>query len=325
MIYKTPYETTLGEMVDLKNTIRTLKESVVRESLYSNNFDLAPMNDVLPCFVTGYGGSESVIPYFTHPLYVEMEGGMKLLCGDVRPFVRQRLEDRPTIRDVKNITDFNLAMSRMALSMEWMCSGTSRIKNDLFFAGQVYAYWISDSIGKRYGLDPKDQMIVTITAHYYYQSLFFDEIDEHRVQQFAVQTAKVTRMAPKMIFEVFDKIGEVKGVSSLCDAIKATTENIRMGELTTGVLLSMVANSWYGHNAKDIISVAIEHPPTWCSVVYASITERSYKNFLISKISERHGKNGLADGYVKAFADLVTEHKKKASTEEALVILPFED
>lgn len=325
MIFLNAYDTTVGSMTDLRITEKMLKEALIKDLSYMNNFGLNKVGDISPVFITGYGSSESVIPFFSHPLLIDSGKDQKFLFADIRPFMRQKSAgERPSEVDVKNVTEFAFSKSRMVLSLAWLAGMVGGIKNDLSFAGMVYANWLSEVISKKYGLDPKDQLVVTIVAHYFYQSLFEKEVDEHVLQKFAVQTAKVTKAPTSMIFEVFDRAGKLSDLKSFCSGVISASENVRLHDFNVGMLMSIISNSWYGHNSRDIIPVGLEHPPTWCAIVYMALTERTYKNFMIARVCERIAKYGNGDGFTKAYASYVQQFTQHVGVEE-LVIRDFVD
>lgn len=325
MIFQTAYDTSIGKMTDRRQVEKMLKEALIKDMSYMNTFGVQSLHNIHPVFITGAGLSEALIPFFSHPLLLEQQG-KSYLFSDIRPFIRKLDEQSGPLTEasIKNITEFLFSKSRLVLSMAWLGNEQSQIKNSLAWAGTVYAYWLSDLISRRYGLDAKDQLIITIGSHYFYQSQFEKEVTEESLQRFAVHTAKVTKAPTSLIFDILDKMGPVTDLTSYCEGIKNAVQNVRLSDFNSGMLLSLIANSWYGHNSRDILPVALEHPPTWCAIVYASVTERSYKNFMIAKIAERFGKYGQSDDFVKNLAGLITQYTTAIST-ESIVIRDFND
>lgn len=325
MIFLSPYDTSIGMMSDRRQVEKMLKEALIKDMSYMNTFNVQPFKDIHPVFITGAGLSEAVIPFFNHPLSLEQQG-KTFLFTDVRPFIRKLdgQSEKISERDVKNLTEFLFHKSRLVLSMLWLGQDQTELKNTLAWAGTVYAYWLSDVISRRYGLDAKDQLIITIASHYYYQSLFEKEITEETVQKLAIQTARATKAPTDMIFKIIDQMGSVSNLDTYCEGLKKAVENVRLSDFNKGILLSIVANSWFGHNSRDIIPVSLEHPPTWCAIVYAAVTERSYKNAGIAKIAERFGKYGQSDNFTKGMAGLIMQYTTTPSM-ESLVIRDFCD
>ena len=62
-----------------------------------------------------------------------------------------------------------------------------------------------------------------------------------------------------------------------------------------------MGNTWFGANAKEILAVALEHPPTWLSLVYIALKERSYKNTSLAKIALRYALNKGGNDFIRSF------------------------
>lgn len=320
-IHHSGYDTTVGSGMNVKSVEHAIKEAFVKDAIYNCNFDLISSLNFRPVFITGQNSSESNIPFFAHPMIIKGYKGMNFICADVRPFVKSSDHhdgfERP---EVRNQTEFNFAVKRLAMNMAWVCGEVNQIKLNLSFAGAVFAAWLSDTIAKRFALDPKDQMVLSIVSHYYYQSLFHgeDQIEEELLQKFAVHTIKATKAPSQMVFEVFDRIkagGPMRSGADYCDHVKRVLENIRLEDLNVGLLITMIGQSWFGLNAKEILAVALEHPPTWIAIVHSSLDERTYRNSMIARISERYAKNGAGDEFLKNFGNMMTSLTEKRDSD----------
>ena len=327
MIYTTPYDTTVGKMIDLKQVDKGIKEAMIRDMSHQRTLDVSQIYNTKCAFIVGSGSAEENIPFFSHPVLVN-HGAVSILFTDLRPFVRKNeingLELNSTL-PVKNTTEYNFTISRAILSLAWIEGKQSVVKNDLRWAGIVYAMWLSDVISKRYALDPRDQMLIAIVAYYFYYSLFSnDEMSGEEQDKIALHVIKALKTPSPVVYEVFDKAGDLKSMDDLCEAIKRVCDNRRLDDFNPGILLTIISNSWYGLYSREILSVCLEHPPTFCAMVYASVTERTFKNYLISRIAERYGKHGQSDDFVKAYVSLVKDFKNTVGLEE-LKVLSFDE
>lgn len=306
-IYQSSYNTTIGVGMVTKQIEHALKESFIKDVLYNRHLDLITSKNYKPVFVTGEMSSESNIPFFIHPLIVENVKGMNFLCCDIRPFVRSNGNASWNEVDVRNATEFQFAKNRMIMNLAWLSGEINQMRLNLSFAGTIFASWLSETISKRFALDPKDQMILSIISHFYYQSLFYaeDQFEEEMLQKFAVHTIKATRAPSSLVFEVFDKILRMRNLSDYCENVKQILENIRLTDLNEGLIITMVGNTWFGLNFKEILAVALEHPPTWIAIVRSALFERTYKNSQIARIAERFAKNGAGTEFMSGFDNLV--------------------
>lgn len=308
-IFKDSYQTTVGSISVTKQIEHAIKEAIIKDNINIVNLDVNNKQEYKPIFITGAYSSENDIPLFTHPIMINFKN-VNYVCTDVRLYVTKNAPIDEINNNVKNRTEFNFAKSRGILNLVWLNNGVNSIKNSLGFAGTVFSAWLSETISKTYALDFKDQTVLAIITSLYYQSLFIDgsELDDDTKQRLAVHTIKATKAPAQMVFEVFDKIKSFSSIEDYCSTVKEVLENVRMKDFNLAMLLTIVRNSWYGTNSKEIISVALEHPPTWCAIVYTALNERTFKNSMIYRIAERFGKRGASDEFVDSYVTLVKDY-----------------
>ena len=51
------------------------------------------------------------------------------------------------------------------------------------------------------------------------------------------------------------------------------------------MLYNALGNSWFGSNKTELISVALEHPPTWVAMIYTAVNDRGYRKSQIGAIA----------------------------------------
>jgi hypothetical protein len=303
-IFAMAYDTTVGSSINMNKTISAIKQAFVQDMLYTSNLDLITSLKYVPVFVSGIGTSENDIPLFPHPLLVD-HNNHSYIVTDVRPVVKVDVDSDYGF-SVKNKVDFDFIKFRLIMNLIWLNDGAMSIKNDLNIAGVVFAAWMSDTIARRFALDPRDQLLLMIISHYYYQSMFTsDEIDEDIRQSFAVHTIKATRAPSELILDIFDKIGTMNDINDYCVAVKNVVENVRLKDLNAGLIITLLGNSWFGLNSKEILAVAIEHPPTWVTLVYTVLKEKTYRNSQLARVAERYIKKSMANDYSLAFESIV--------------------
>lgn len=311
-IFNSSYETTIGSsMKNVKQIEHAIKEACIKDLLYNSHLNLITSLDFKPLVVTGSNASESNIPFFIHPLVIQNFNGHNFVCIDVRPFIKK--ESTYWNIQVRSYPDFNFAKNRLIMNLAWLNNEVGQLRVNLSFASQVFAGWISESISKRFALDPRDHMTLTVIAHYYYLSLFYpeDHIEEETLQKFAVHTIKATKFPSEFVFQVFDQIDSMKNIHDFCENVKRILNNIRLENLNEGLLITVLSNSWYGLNASENLAVALEHPPTWLAIVYAALQEKTFKHSLVARVAERYGKNNQASEFIKNFDQIVANYSEK--------------
>ncbi len=184
----------------------------------------------------------------------------------------------------------------------------------LKFAHFAFANWISENIGRKFGLNLGDQLQVKVLATIYYATLFSDNYEPEDIDKLVIRT-KDEIAIPSIIKEVFEKIkGGVGGISTIdgfCSACYDVTGNVRLKGLDYAVLVSVLANTWVGANGKDLVLLSLEHPPTWISLVHSSLTMRNFHKTVIATAVTRMDKRGKGQEFLNSLANIVKENIKE--------------
>jgi hypothetical protein len=302
----------------------SIKESLIKDQgLKNENLGLVNNGEYQAVFITGKFSSEADIPLFTHPITINNFQGKNYLVTDLRLFLNKYNLDSKIEDLVKNRTDFNFAKSRAMLNLIWLNESPSVVKNNLNFSATVFSAVISETISRAFALDYNDLITLGVLAEIYYYSLFLESesLSDDDKQKIVVHIIRSGKIRADYIYEIMDKIGPMKDLNGYCENVVKVIENVRLSKFNSAILLSILANSWYGTNAKEIISVSLEHPPTWTALVYTALSEKTFKSSAIFKAAERLGKRGVADQFTMAYTALVKNHTVVV---EELVIRDFE-
>lgn len=317
MFYRTAYDTTVGRSFQMHKTIKAIQESAIKDGAYHHTYGLINSDDykTIPWFIAGAVDSEAQIPFFNHPINVELfEKGEQTLAIDIRPYAlynkNSMNQDNPDeALKIRNRIELNLAKLRMSLNLLWLEKNPTVLREISFVPMAVFANWIAESIVKRFGLTPRDQGIIGIIACYYYFSLFVqrEKLDDAETNRLIASIMKALRYPSALVEEVVSQINGFSGIKDLAFNIKTITANTRLENFDEGLLVNLLIASWFGTNAREMIAVSLEHPPTWVALVYSAFTEKSYKNTVISKIAYRYlGSKGEND-FVRSLVSLINE------------------
>lgn len=317
-IFPTAYHTTVGSGAVMTRVVDAIKESIIRDTPTQgakgfNNLDA----NVL--FIDGSYESHDNIPFFYHPLVVSVrdayskENKEYVFC-DIRNLITTRFSDPAsrggkTVR-IRNEAEYLFSVCRAALSSVWLTENPSILRDISHLPAAIFCSWISEALARRYALDAKDQILLSIVTGIYYQSLFVSDYNVIKDNEDKVVHAviKSTRAPSEMVFDVFSKIEKIDDVKEYCRCVKQILENQRLDDFNEGILVTVVGNTWFGTNAKEVMAIALEHPPTWLTLVFFSFTERSYKNSIVAKIATRYlGRKG-EDDFVKAFSSYIRQY-----------------
>lgn len=324
MIYPTAYDTTAGKGFIKTKIIRAIQESAIRDGASDRSFGLIKYSDqnnavtnegaspLIPWCIVGSMSSEAQIPFFAHPLVVELqEKDQKVICVDIRPFASyniNHINDDDAIR-VKNKIGLNLERLRLSLNIIWLQERPTMLRDMSFIPMAIFSNWISESITRRFGLSPRDEVVLGVVCCYYYYSLFTNNVDfdDNERNRLIASIMKIVRIPSTFVEEVFNKVQPMYSIKDFAKTIREIVDTTRLDNFDEGVLINLVISSWFGVEARQLVSVAMEHPPTWISLVYTAFTEKSYKNTVISKTAQRYlGPKGEND-FVRSLVTLISE------------------
>jgi hypothetical protein len=213
---------------------------------------------------------------------------------------------------VKNSVEYSYSLSRAILSMEWLAEGGAyEIRNSLGFSGMVFAAWLSDTISKRYMLDPRQQSELMVVGLYYYQGLsYYENLTKDETDLVGMKSSQYYKLPAAFVYDVLDKIEPMLNINDLCRVIAKVLENPRLDSLNAGTLITILGNTWYSANSKEMIAIGLEHEPTFIGLCYAALTEKSFKSSILSKIAERYSKNNAGAIFVANYNNILDKYKK---------------
>lgn len=302
--YKTAYDTMACHGFVMRKTIEALQEAYIKGWLGH-----VPGAGERIRQVSGRGPSDTAIPAFAHPIVFDDSHKRPVMALDVRAFTRWDSIKGEAI--VRNPPEYALACARAKLN--WVFLEQPTLLRDVSpMPLQVYASWISESVGRRYALNPGEQMRLSVLAGVFYLSLFQagGPISHDQAVGLAQVLSRQLRIKGDEVLSIVEnQIREwIPSVNVFCSLAPTVSGSVRLEELSTGVLYSILGGSWYGTNAKEMIAVAVEHPPTWHAILLASLQERTFKSSGITKITERSSYRETARAFQAAIVNLLQAH-----------------
>ena len=328
--FKTSYDTTIGKIFNQNKLEFPLKEALVSGMLPNRNLGVEQIDQKKAVFVLGGSPNEINVPSFIHPYLIENFKGIDYLVTDLRLFRTKSdefMSDREFEASVKNKTEYSLVKSRAALNLLWLSPEIKRLRARFVFAGSVFAAWLSQAISRAYALDFQDQLRIMAVSIYYYFSLFTENkrLEGDELELAVIHTIKATKFPSVEVYKLFENIEQIDGIESYCEEVKKAIENVRLKDFNLAMLLTLIRNSWYGTNSKELLSVALEHPPTWISIVFATMTERTYRSSSLYKLIETQARRSNGDEFKMNYLDLIQDAITVVeSADNELVIRDFE-
>lgn len=300
---------------------QTRLDEELRKGLYTSGFHAVQVS--LEQFVDPFsiylveGGNSAAdsIQFFRHPFLLRKNDQMKedVLVLDVRSFGKYSAPHAQFA--IRNGIEYVWHLKRTILNQVWI-DGRVEVLRDLSSLPMVvYAALISQTISRRFALDPAEQMSVAALAAYFYLSLFTDEeeFSEHERPLIYKKIADATKVPVNNVSKVLEGLPCLHGLPALCDAIKMRVGNVALDNFNIGTLLAVTTNTWYGTNAQDVLGVGLEHIPTWLMIVEASLSSATFKRSTLAKISQQYDKGDAGKNLRRSIEVLIGGNKAVTS------------
>lgn len=323
-IRQTAYDTSAGNAyAPTVAKIKPLLEEIIYKDYTTARVMETSKGEFEAGVITGVTPAQNNIPPFAHAIIVPKKNGdhQHGNMGNVTVFADYRIvAGRPKEHSMPPIVhqiEYRMLRLRHLLSMQWLALNPSIFRDVSVVPASVYAAWVSEGVSRRFGLDPKEQQQIAIIAACFYQTLFSDDkgITKDNHDKYEAAAIKATRAPFALVTDTVNQIGEhFSTLAEMCEVIRRILDNPRLNDLHSGIVIMMLNNSWFGANARDILSAAIEHPPTWISVVYFALLERTYRNSGVQRIAERYAKSKGGDAFLRSLDNICEDYKGFTST-----------
>ena len=297
MIIKHPYDFRSLQWVDTKDTINEINRYIVADYGYLREREMLKIRpfegsvDLKPVVLYGMTAVEKDIPVFNHPLVNTKNEWIAL---DLRQAVSFDSQEG-TVR-IRNDGEYQLLVHRFILSGMWAVGKQSAVYG-FKFPHLVYGEFISTSLARKFGLHMGDQIRLKVLACLYYASLFTEQLTDDDLTKLRIRL-KAEVLVDDILDDVFKERDLMTSLNGFAKACYNVTGNIRLKDMDFNVLVTVFATSWFGLNAKEMVLLSLDHPPTWCALVYACLTQRSFKNAGLAKIVEQRNKKNIGEEYL---------------------------
>lgn len=270
------------------------------EKLKINKFDIDGV-EVTPVILYGLSDLEREIPSFYQPIVNLKE---KWIAMDLRQMVNANKADLSVT--IRNEPEYIMAVQKLVLTGLWMGGNTSGLYS-FKLPHAVFSNWLSETISRKFGLDPGTQVKLKALAYVYYAKLFSDEWDVDDQSKLLIRS-KDEFFIQEAISEILNSEIPLNNIDDFAQACFKFTGNIRLEGLDYNVLSNIVSNSWFGLNARENVLLALQYPPVWVSMVYASLKSKTFKKSYIATLVEKSNKRGSGDEFIKGLSEYTRNH-----------------
>lgn len=256
-----------------------------------------------PVILYGLSDLEKDIPTFKHPV---INKEYKWIALDLRNAVK--LNDTKEDYEIKNSMEYHFRLYRFMLTGLWSVGKQHSLYN-LKLPHIAFGNWISENLTRKFGLDLNTQIQLKILAYIYYDRLFTNNYTSEDFAKLIIRL-KDDIFVQEAITNVYEKIQSLENIDDFCKACYDVTGNIRLKNLTFDVLINIFANSWMSIDGKEIALLALEHPPTWISMVYMSTVDRLLSKSNVGNTVSRMNRKNKIEEFSQSFDQLIRELKQ---------------
>lgn len=221
--------------------------------------------------------------------------------SQVKPFAHPIVIDNNIFIDTRMLTKFDKMSNSIAINKEftsvvinatftidyWLNGGTEEILLADTYHVNLFARLFSLNLGMRLNLDQRAVSMLEIITGWFYTSLFYQDTSS---QEYKVKAARIISRATRYPMETVMEMSAEnydKGIESFVEHIKQLDVSRRLENLTPALIYTMLGGIWFGPNANQVMAVALEHPPTWLSLVYMSVIDKSYRSTILKTLGDK--------------------------------------
>lgn len=296
--FSTAYETLACEAYAgrIKMVQTALKEADTLQLLRPIPISVAnvPYTITIKLVCGGHARLDSIAS-FNHPIYCQDQMGKLVTYVDARHFGRW---DKTQNRfKTSNQDELLWHIRRAVLQHLWINEPRGALRDISPLPMKIYANMVAETLERRFSLNPAERVRVTVAAAYGYLNLFSDGGEED-FDKTAVKIGQaIGSWGREQVDSVLSEIQPISGLADLCEQIKSVTGSVRLEDFNHGMLMTLLAGSWYGTNSRENACVGLEHIPTWIMMIWACLSEATFRRSLLAKLVQQYDTRGVGDAF----------------------------
>lgn len=308
------YQTTACLSYDSAMIAHKIKEDIQQSGTHTLKLDRSLLITNESSFVThGIDPKDTQTPAFTHPIFLEYLD-IPVWALDIRPYTRINTQKEVNL---VNPVEYNFQVHRLILN-DLFKNTPQRLMGLGDFHVLIFIRWLTQTLVKRFGLDPATQVNVsTITMMYWYSLLRDTDLEDQDHRLLAQKLSRITAIPTHMSLSILEQINRIPDLSAYCSALQQFSGSARLDNINPAFIYAALGGSWFGLNVKELVAVAVEHPPTFCAMIGAAIETRTYQKTGIGMLVRQNDKRGMGANYLKYYQSLIEEYKSTQSQDQA--------
>lgn len=167
----------------------------------------------------------------------------------------------------------------------WMNDGSSILKQSTNLAGRVFVNVVTNAIMQSYKLSLQEMTRIRLASAIYYNSSHYSETPESYKIVRAVKdyTNMSSTDVEDFIRNHTDTITTLNGLAQII----ASGNNPALKNFTDISIHTILSSIYFGLNSKEHISVALEYPPRWVSLVALVMQDAGYNRTVLGSTTKK--------------------------------------
>ena len=183
--------------------------------------------------------------------------------------------------------DFQQRVVFSTLHALWHQKDYHLFREDFKGAGEYFVSFITNKVTLQYGLSPLEKAYLSALIALYWCQLCDPEWHTYTNNTKSAKAVKFT-MTPKNEIElVLSKSVTYGNIEEVSQAMVTAVDSVKLKDMDALGLLNLTANSTFGYNVEEFLGAALEYPPAWVTIMYGSLTDKSFRNSFIARLAKR--------------------------------------
>lgn len=252
--------------------------------------------------MTGLRESGVNTPVFNYPIILESKD-----CAvfDARTLIVHD-ENHPEGYRIRNEVEFRAKTIQAALALRWSRGETNRIRDSSPLPLAVYAGWMGEVLAKRFALDARTQLQLSVLAAIFYINCFAKPDDKEDTDTSYLFTAinRACGYRHDDLVDIVEAHPVITDVAHLCEVMREYTQSVRLRDLNPATLYGSLGGSWWGNNGLEAVCVGIEYPPVWMAIVFQALTDQGFKRSVIGSIVLRNTYRKTSESFLRQMLEM---------------------
>lgn len=305
-----PYATAIGQHLAIGKLAGELKMFIAKNNVKELSYEFVPSGKINFIFITGRTDVEQELPPFTHPLHVVGPDSIDYVVTDLRAVVRVPKDDFIDLRSiVTNKPSYQFIILKTLYTATIVSDDLNYIDAVRDNISLAFAYWVTTSLKTAYLLTLEEEMdMMIVVLHYMLNITTNGKVEQDDVYFKIANLYKPAGKQSNVKTMCEGLNNEPKSLVHLVENIKVAIKTVKLTDMSTTSIISVLANSWYGYNAKENIVMATDHIPTLIAIIYTGYNNKAFKNSRLANILNNRKRNIGMEEFIKKVDLFVKEN-----------------